>query len=82
MTTYIPNFVYQHPPRKEISSELHHNYIIFSELGFVTGRVIKCQFVVNHKHSCMEYIYRLYTCLLYTSPSPRDATLSRMPSSA
>ena len=25
---------------------------------------------------------RLYTCLLYTSPSPRDATLSRMPSSA
>ena len=24
----------------------------------------------------------LYACLLYTSPSPRDATLSRMPSSA
>ena len=23
-----------------------------------------------------------YGCLLYTSPSPRDATLSRMPSSA
>ena len=23
-----------------------------------------------------------YPCLLYTSPSPRDATLSRMPSSA
>ena len=23
-----------------------------------------------------------YSCLLYTSPSPRDATLSRMPSSA
>ena len=26
--------------------------------------------------------YELFTCLLYTSPSPRDATLSRMPSSA
>ena len=26
----------------------------------------------------IEYV----TCLLYTSPSPRDATLSRMPSSA
>ena len=26
----------------------------------------------------LEYRY----CLLYTSPSPRDATLSRMPSSA
>ena len=25
---------------------------------------------------------RLSFCLLYTSPSPRDATLSRMPSSA
>ena len=25
---------------------------------------------------------RIRDCLLYTSPSPRDATLSRMPSSA
>ena len=25
---------------------------------------------------------RVYTCLLYTSPSPRDRSLSRMPSSA
>ena len=27
-------------------------------------------------------IKEFYNCLLYTSPSPRDATLSRMPSSA
>ena len=27
-------------------------------------------------------VHCVYTCLLYTSPSPRDATLSRMPSSA
>ena len=33
---------------------------------------------VNMIHSCYTY----NTCLLYTSPSPRDATLSRMPSSA
>ena len=26
--------------------------------------------------------HEIYVCLLYTSPSPRDATLSRMPSSA
>ena len=26
--------------------------------------------------------YSYHICLLYTSPSPRDATLSRMPSSA
>ena len=29
-----------------------------------------------------EEVERLDSCLLYTSPSPRDATLSRMPSSA
>ena len=29
-----------------------------------------------------SYHSRVYSCLLYTSPSPRDATLSRMPSSA
>ena len=29
----------------------------------------------------LDYVEAL-TCLLYTSPSPRDATLSRMPSSA
>ena len=26
--------------------------------------------------------YKFYSCLLYTSPSPRDGLLSRMPSSA
>ena len=29
----------------------------------------------------MSYVME-YTCLLYTSPSPRDRTRSRMPSSA
>ena len=33
---------------------------------------------LNKKHLGHDY----FTCLLYTSPSPRDATLSRMPSSA
>ena len=32
--------------------------------------------------STPEKITEILTCLLYTSPSPRDATLSRMPSSA
>ena len=34
---------------------------------------------INHKTGASEY---RTICLLYTSPSPRDATLSRMPSSA
>ena len=33
-------------------------------------------------HSALLGVTLAYTCLLYTSPSPRDATLSRMPSSA
>ena len=32
--------------------------------------------------SLQEFEKELSNCLLYTSPSPRDATLSRMPSSA
>ena len=32
--------------------------------------------------SLISEINKLSDCLLYTSPSPRDATLSRMPSSA
>ena len=32
-----------------------------------------------HTHGCRKWFN---VCLLYTSPSPRDATLSRMPSSA
>ena len=35
---------------------------------------------IDHLNSRMKV--RLLLCLLYTSPSPRDATLSRMPSSA
>ena len=31
---------------------------------------------------CEESVLIVTGCLLYTSPSPRDATLSRMPSSA
>src|SRR5664279_4030649 len=33
-----------------------------------------------HKFGITES--KIYTCLLYTSPSPRDGLLSRMPSSA
>ena len=29
-----------------------------------------------------EYVFTLCSCLLYTSPSPRDLSTSRMPSSA
>ena len=42
-----------------------------------------CGFGGNSYLLGIEAICKLiYNCLLYTSPSPRDATLSRMPSSA
>ena len=42
---------------------------IYSVKNRITSRFL----IVDHK---------IRNCLLYTSPSPRDATLSRMPSSA
>ena len=39
-----------------------------------------CQKVVKYSKCLM--LYGTYICLLYTSPSPRDGLLSRMPSSA
>ena len=40
-------------------------------------------FVVTVGMAALAYsVYLLYTCLLYTSPSPRDRQKSRMPSSA
>ena len=37
---------------------------------------------IQFREKQLEQITSSMTCLLYTSPSPRDATLSRMPSSA
>ena len=48
-----------------------------TELGSVLG------IFFTASQSFYEFsLYPTYSCLLYTSPSPRDATLSRMPSSA
>eukprot|EP00831_Metopus_contortus_P055221 TRINITY_DN46640_c0_g1_i1.p1 TRINITY_DN46640_c0_g1~~TRINITY_DN46640_c0_g1_i1.p1 ORF type:complete len:122 (+),score=25.73 TRINITY_DN46640_c0_g1_i1:130-495(+) len=39
---------------------------------------------IDTKYACWEQVFSFYshTCLLYTSPSPRDLSTSRMPSSA
>ena len=37
---------------------------------------------MNNRWNVMGKLERLFICLLYTSPSPRDRTRSRMPSSA
>ena len=40
------------------------------------------RFVLSAGHGSMLLYALLYLCLLYTSPSPRDLSTSRMPSSA
>ena len=47
--------------------------ILYGPSGSGKSSLINCGLIPN---------VRLNSCLLYTSPSPRDATLSRMPSSA
>ena len=58
---------------RSFSNEKHLNRPLFGE----TVR----EWLVETSH-CYGGQFFGYTCLLYTSPSPRDATLSRMPSSA
>ena len=56
------------------------NYL-FNNLPSVVGNKFLGQDYVDNSFADLELGYN-NGCLLYTSPSPRDATLSRMPSSA
>ena len=48
---------------------------------YLAVATLAAQFFLVWLFNKVEWFYN-YSCLLYTSPSPRDATLSRMPSSA
>ena len=54
-------------------------FVIPARLG---SKRLKDKPLINLKGKTMIERTYLQCCLLYTSPSPRDATLSRMPSSA
>ena len=58
--------------------------IIESQRSVVEGyKTTKAAKLIAEKFQIKARIFDgVYACLLYTSPSPRDATLSRMPSSA
>ena len=49
--------------------------------GIANSLVAQMLYLDSEDSSKPIYLY-INSCLLYTSPSPRDATLSRMPSSA
>ena len=50
--------------------------------GFITPILQENGYEVALVDVDSDLINKLNTCLLYTSPSPRDGLLSRMPSSA
>ena len=54
--------------------------IVTGGAGFIGTSLVKA--LLRNDVEKILIIDDLSTCLLYTSPSPRDATLSRMPSSA
>ena len=59
-------------------------YVISGNAYGTTWSVSSPQYIAdNHKEAIKDIINNIdYVCLLYTSPSPRDGLLSRMPSSA
>ena len=63
--------------RKSVKTEFgKFNLILYKDLIFDETHI------VLQKGKITKNSPTLVSCLLYTSPSPRDATLSRMPSSA
>ena len=60
------------------------HYTLFKEIIKKTGQVcIQIRDVQGVDDNPFDFeTVKKNICLLYTSPSPRDATLSRMPSSA
>ena len=60
------------------------NNLTVGELYDVLGTLVISNVSPDWQKSMKEHINsrRAYYCLLYTSPSPRDRTRSRMPSSA
>ena len=77
-------------PPNQCLSALHFNYYQAFEdiLNVLRNRVIDLEFELAYLWSNVDILSQEYVtmwdkiCLLYTSPSPRDRTRSRMPSSA
>ena len=63
----------------ELSIKLKDGTDWKGELDYPVGHALNDR---EHFEKMLKDKFWAFACLLYTSPSPRDATLSRMPSSA
>ena len=71
--------------RKLLSVVLGLAVFVGISMTSANAKTLKCQTVLNTKADEVKMLKDFtdtVTCLLYTSPSPRDLSTSRMPSSA
>ena len=61
-------------------TEIHH--IIPKCMGGTDDKSNLVKLTAREHYIAHKLLTKIYPCLLYTSPSPRDRTRSRMPSSA
>ena len=54
----------------------------YSFKDFMDGKIDEIDNRLPSEKDLTTHLSTIFTCLLYTSPSPRDGLLSRMPSSA
>ena len=57
-------------------------FLLVNELGKLNENEQVLEQIYNNQLQAILFSVNQYSCLLYTSPSPRDRTRSRMPSSA
>ena len=88
----LRNLVKQQLFEKGINSIIYYPIPIHAQIAYKNKNFSRTK-LINTERICTEvlslpmfpeisYEEQVYVCLLYTSPSPRDRTRSRMPSSA
>ena len=78
---YLGQAVGKNPLEIIAADECGPFYIQDGKGGYKSTYILACVELITYKVYLVP-LPRVDTCLLYTSPSPRDGLLSRMPSSA
>ena len=82
-TQSVIDFIEQKQPREEYGRYGNPGQkVVEAKLAALEGAEASALFASGMAAITGLFMAKLSSCLLYTSPSPRDATLSRMPSSA